>query len=762
MDGEPALDYDWATLVLSDVEREIKALQGHIAKIENRKQKWTYVGIFIAHLCQHLAIEDDGRPDGNKDPIPQITGNEGSVDTDPQTGTEFEWTELGADVPADSSPLQRRMQDRESPAIDTIQSDHEQSTSSYPNIDKNHGVGVYPELDDDLDAHEFGEGLQGLQDAYESSDANPGGDFEQYGDQDDDADYECAHGQNNVARDVEEDSGALPNADYDTRTSPSRRRPVTAEDVADLEHRRDRILWDVDLLETKKVRMEMEMEDLEAALARADSSLQAASRKHQQVEEDLNNKVRRKEEVEREIAEKEQFWERYLRTLKVQVDGQKQCLNFLTKEGYLDPHVEVNRSNHESPQGECSSRPGLFDGLLTAVQEAMESPSDEENSLGSLLAAIEQEAERHNLAASSKPGGKSTVWSETNVEPTDPVHSSRLHDDVEGIDIFVDLVLDRGSQKVPVPVHSDVLQPEQIPQTFSSADDPPATSNANSPGNPQPPSVGIGCLPNEQTAEVITVDNLPITSNTSPESLYGGPTAQEEGNETTRKEKRKAATAALVEPSSPSKRVATVPRAPQIIFPACIPITQRRPPTYASRGTARGQPSVVGRPSLQPSVTSRGTARGQPSVVGRPPLPPAAANRGTARGRGRAELTTARQVIGRGSSRGTKRSTDGVVVPFADARGEPVSKQARQGDDDIDIWADFAEYQAQAAANSETKKWEAWLREAFMTETERAERMLRIIAEDKAQWDAIVATFPYGARNQFDNRCLSMLYVIKL
>ncbi|KAL3698992.1 hypothetical protein R1sor_017014 [Riccia sorocarpa] len=114
--------------------------------------------------------------------------------------------------------------------------------------------------------------------------------------------------------------------------------------------------------------------------------------------------------------------------------------------------------------------------------------------------------------------------------------------------------------------------------------------------------------------------------------------------------------------------------------------------------------------------------------------------------------TTARQVIGRGSSRGTKRSADGVVVPFADARGEPVSKQARQDDDDTDVWADFAEYQAQAAANSKTKKWEAWLREAFMTETERAERMLRMIAEDKAQWDAIVATFPYGARNQFDNR----------
>ncbi|KAL3686453.1 hypothetical protein R1sor_009027 [Riccia sorocarpa] len=380
-------------------------------------------------------------------------------------------------------------------------------------------------------------------------------------------------------------------ADYDTRTSPSRRCLVNAEDVADLERRRDRIWWDVDHLETKKMRMEMEMEDLEDALARADSSLQAASRKHQQVEKELNNKVRRKEEVEREIAEKEQFWERGhlniedsdFATKPVDADQynslliharQVEAMLKTFREGYLDPHVEVNRSNHDSAQGECSSRPGLFDGLLAAVQEAMESPSEEENSLGSLLAAIEQEAERQN----SPPRHSQE---ETDVEPTDPVHSSRLHDDVEGIDIFVDLVLDRGSQKVPVPVHTDMLQPERIPQTFSCADqqlpvdskdprpkripaevssqqnDPPATSNGNSPGNPQPPSVGIGCLPNEQTAEVITVDNVPVTSNTSPESLHGGPTAQEEGNENMRKEKRKAATAALVEPSSPSKRVAT-------------------------------------------------------------------------------------------------------------------------------------------------------------------------------------------------------------
>ncbi|KAL3698229.1 hypothetical protein R1sor_012305 [Riccia sorocarpa] len=543
------------------------------------------------------------------------------------------------------------------------------------------------------------------------------------------------------------------------------------------------------------MRMEMEMEDLEAALARADSSLQAASRKHQQVEEDLNNKVRRKEEVEREIAEKEQFWERYLRTLKVQVDGQKQCLNFLTKEVEQARRQSANISRFSTASGHLNIEDSDFatkpvdadrynslliharqvEALLkTFREEVMESPSEEENSLGSLLAAIEQEAERHN-----SPPRQSQE--ETDVEPTDPVHSSRLHDDVEGIDIFVDLVLDRGSQKVPV--HTNVLQPERIPQTFSCADQQLPVDSEDSRPERIPPEVSSqenGCLPNEQMVEVITVDNVPVTSNTSPESLHGGPTAQARGQPSVvgRPPLQPSATSrgtviniilfanALwfygitilhIDISSIRRRFAleylhvTFFRAQSPGQPSGV----ARPPlvpAVASRRTARGQPSVVGRPPLPPAAANRGTARGQPSVVGRPPRPPAAASRGTARGRGRAGQTTARQVIGRGSSRGTKRSADGVVVPFADARGEPVSKQARQDDDDTDIWADFAEYQAQAAANSKTKKWEAWLREAFMTETERAERMLRMIAEDKAQWDAIVATFPYGARNQFDNR----------
>ncbi|KAL3692832.1 hypothetical protein R1sor_006483 [Riccia sorocarpa] len=401
---------------------------------------------------------------------------------------------------------------------------------------------------------------------------NHGDDFEHDTDQDDDADYEDAHMQNNVGRDVKEDPGALPNADYNTRTSPSRRRSVTAEDVADLERRRDRIWWDVDLLKTKKMRMGMEMEDLEGALARADSNLQAAIRKLQQVEEDLINKVdgqkqclnfltREVEQAKRQSANISRFsaasghlniQDSDLATEPVDADRynnlliharQVEVLLKTFREGYLDPHVEVNRSNHDSAQGECSSRPGLFDGLLAAVQEAMESPSEEENSLGSLLAAIEQEAE-----------------------------------------------------------------------------------HTNSP-----------CL--------------------------------------------------------------------------------------------QGQESL-----------------GQPSGVARPPLFPAVVSRGTARGRGRAGQTHARQVIGRGSSQDTKRSAGGVVVPFADAGSERGSQQAQGDDDDTEAWTDFAEYQARAAANAKTKKWEDWKAHAFRKQTdidrERAETTARIIAEEKAQWDAIVATFP--------------------
>ncbi|KAL3695713.1 hypothetical protein R1sor_009789 [Riccia sorocarpa] len=39
VDREPALDFDWAKLILADVEREIKSLQGQIAKEGKRKPK---------------------------------------------------------------------------------------------------------------------------------------------------------------------------------------------------------------------------------------------------------------------------------------------------------------------------------------------------------------------------------------------------------------------------------------------------------------------------------------------------------------------------------------------------------------------------------------------------------------------------------------------------------------------------------------------------------------------------------------------------
>ncbi|KAL3683814.1 hypothetical protein R1sor_001836 [Riccia sorocarpa] len=67
VDREPALDFDWAKLILADVEREIKSLQGQIAKERKRKPKWTYVGVFIAELCHHLEQQD--QRDANEAPL---------------------------------------------------------------------------------------------------------------------------------------------------------------------------------------------------------------------------------------------------------------------------------------------------------------------------------------------------------------------------------------------------------------------------------------------------------------------------------------------------------------------------------------------------------------------------------------------------------------------------------------------------------------------------------------------------------------------
>ncbi|KAL3682743.1 hypothetical protein R1sor_000765 [Riccia sorocarpa] len=85
VDREPALDFDWAKLILADVEREIKSLQGQIAKEGKRKPKWTYVGVFIAQLCHHLEQQD--QQDANEAPLAITEDLLSSLNESPQMAT---------------------------------------------------------------------------------------------------------------------------------------------------------------------------------------------------------------------------------------------------------------------------------------------------------------------------------------------------------------------------------------------------------------------------------------------------------------------------------------------------------------------------------------------------------------------------------------------------------------------------------------------------------------------------------------------------
>ncbi|KAL3680605.1 hypothetical protein R1sor_023561 [Riccia sorocarpa] len=115
VDKEPALDFDWAKLILADVEREIKSLQGQIAKEGKRKPKWTYVGVFIAQLCHHLEQQD--QRDANEAPLAITEGGNAGSDLS-ESASDFNWTrvEPDADIPPDSSPPARRGKDPEEPA----------------------------------------------------------------------------------------------------------------------------------------------------------------------------------------------------------------------------------------------------------------------------------------------------------------------------------------------------------------------------------------------------------------------------------------------------------------------------------------------------------------------------------------------------------------------------------------------------------------------------------------------------------------------
>ncbi|KAL3697848.1 hypothetical protein R1sor_011924 [Riccia sorocarpa] len=295
------------------------------------------------------------------------------------------------------------------------------------------------------------------------------------------------------------------------RAGPSRTRPVTDEEVAALERKRDSLWWEVDLLETKKIRFQMEKEELEAAVARNDSELMTAVRKLEGVQGELDNKL--------------------------QIDGKKRSLHVLTTEvesakresakiprfsiASCPLNIEeselatnaVDADRYNSLLGE--TRPAnRFDRLLAAVQDVMDSTETPEHSLASLLAAIDNDTEPPD--SPSHHGQE-----ETEVDPTDTEHRSKSHPHVGEINIFVDLVLHRYLQKVPI-----------LDGLYNRLQQAPERSGAER--IPQPPPVEKECVSEDHTIKVTTVDNTPVTANTSGGSPNRRPTSQ------TRKEKRKA------------------------------------------------------------------------------------------------------------------------------------------------------------------------------------------------------------------------------
>ncbi|KAL3678306.1 hypothetical protein R1sor_021262 [Riccia sorocarpa] len=200
-----------------------------------------------------------------------------------------------------------------------------------------------PNVDVDLGIREddavVADGLQGIVEPYDTAKDPSGDDFENHADPDDfeniSGDDQNEQNINNVAgdhqstQDIDNNRGI---AEDSGRAGPSRTRPVTEEEVVALERKRNSLWWEVDLLETKKIRFEMEKEELKAVVARNDSELMTAVKKLEGVQGELDNKVRSKQELEEEIAQKEAFWERYMKTLQLQIDGKKRSLHVLTAE----------------------------------------------------------------------------------------------------------------------------------------------------------------------------------------------------------------------------------------------------------------------------------------------------------------------------------------------------------------------------------------------------------------------------------------------
>ncbi|KAL3682745.1 hypothetical protein R1sor_000767 [Riccia sorocarpa] len=530
----------------------------------------------------------------------------------------------------------------------------------------------------------------------------------------------------------------------------------------------------------------MEKEELEAVVARNDSELMTAVRKLEGVQGELDNKVRSKQELEEEIAQKEAFWERYMKTLQLQIDGKKRSLHVLTAEvesakresakipwfsiasyplnieeselatdavdadrynsllGYEDPHVEVNGPYGGSTQGE--TRPAnRFDQLLAAVQDVMDSTEIPEHSLASLPAAIDSDAE----------------------PPDSPAHHGQ------------EQAPERSrAERIPQPppVEKECVSEDHTIKV-TTVDNTPVTANTSG-GSPNR-------RPTSQTAEVTTVDEVLVTANTSRTSPHSSQVAQKGGvggAEQTRKVKRKA-DSRLEEEPQPTKRPTTdlpgtstpqgllSPRTAQQVPPPPRNTPQVPPPIRKTKPQVppppkKTTPKVPPPPKITfanlppqrpPSTTARRT-----SAAGLPPLPPTAATRGrtdpsgisfcTGRGRGRAGSTPAKQ---RTHARpGTSRRA--APKQPAPLPVNPNDGQDNEDDEMAEVWRDFAVVQAQTKAKKneqrEKEEHEQFVKFAKLREEKQIENWRAMDASDRKKWDEIVATFPYGAENDYDSR----------
>ncbi|KAL3697335.1 hypothetical protein R1sor_011411 [Riccia sorocarpa] len=692
VDREPALDFDWAKLILADVEREIKSLQGQIAKEGKRKPKWTYVGVFIAQLCHHLEQQD--QRDANEAPLAITEGSDLS-----ESASAFNWTrvEPDADIPPDSSPPPRRGKDPEEPGT---------SGRDF------HGIGD----------HE----LSNVDDQPGTS----GGDLHDDVVADEDID-------NN--RGTAEDSG---------RAGPSRTRPVTEEEMAALERKRDSLWWEVDLLETKKIRFEMEKEELEAAIARNDSELMTAVRKLEGVQGELDNKVRSKQELEEEIAQKEAFWERYMKTLQLQIDGKKRSLHVLTAEVEsakresakiprysIARHVELLlKTFREVPvQSNGETRPAnRFDELLAAVQDAMDSTETPEHSLASLLAAIDKD---------------------------DKPQDSPSHHGQE--------VPERsGAERIPQPppVEKECVSEDHTIKV-TTVDNTSVTANTSG-GSPNRRPTFQECVSDHQTAEVTTVDEVPVTANTSRTSPHSSQVAQ------TRKQKRKADSRLEEEPQLTKRPITDLPgrstpqvplsprtaqqvpppprNTPQVPPPIRKTKPQVPPPPKKTTPKVPPPPRITFAnlpPQRPPSTTAR-----RPSAAGLPPLPPTAATRGRGRGRGRVGSTPAKQRTP-ARPRTSRRAAPKQPAPLP---VNPNDGQDNKDDEMAEVWRDFAVVQAQMKAKQDEQRekdeHKHFVKFAKLREQKQIEDWRARNASDRKKWDDIVATFQYGAQNKYCSR----------